>query len=233
MKLITTLPLLALPLLFACETTTHDHVYHDHFGTDPKVSDDVYVYVPQSDRDDVNDARTESMKMQDSVAQAQHEVDVEAQQLDVARSELNNAEDGVDTARREYELSRETAQKDHDDRVDEAQKRLDAARQRWHAAAANVAWHEAHLDQLKADVTLAKLRVDLANAKVELAKAKAVSKLDRPEIYGLPLNDFEASVQDHETRIKMAEVDADAWKKKVELRQKALEDRKDKVKDAG
>src|SRR5262249_22304314 len=115
----------------------------------------------------------------------------------------------------------------------DAESRLEQARSRWHAAQASVAWHEAHLDQLKADVTLAKLRVDLADARVELAKAKAVSKLDRPAIYDVPVRDFEATVEDHETRLKMAEVDVDGWKKKVDLRQKALDARDDKVKDAG
>ena len=232
MKLIATLPLLAL--LVGCQSTTHDHVYNQHFGSDPQVSDDVYVYVPESDRSDVDEARADSLKMKDTVAQAEHEVSVEAKRLDVAKSELGNAEDGVETAQKALELARESSQSDRKDSVDDAEGRLDQARHRWHAAQANVAWHEAHLDQLKADVTLAKLRVDLAEARIELAKAKAVSKLDRPEIYDVPVRDFEASVEDHETRIKMAEVDADAWKKKVELRQKALESRDDKAKnDAG
>jgi len=230
MKLIATLPVLAL--LFGCESTGHDHVYHQHFGSDPRVSDDVYVYVPESDRSDVDEARADSLKMKDTVAQAEHEVSVEAKRLDLAKSELNNAQDGVETAQKELELARESSHDDRKDGVDDAEGRLDQARHRWHAAQANVAWHEAHLDQLKADVTLAKLRVDLAEARIELAKAKAVSKLDRPEIYDVPVRDFEASVEDHETRIKMAEVDADAWKKKVELRQKALEHRDDKANNA-
>ena len=231
MKLLATLPLVAV--LFGCEATNHDHAYNDNFGADPRVSDDVYVYVPESQRDDVDEARAESLKMKDAVDQAQHEVGLEAQRLDIAKSERNNAEDAVETSRRELELARKSATEEHNDVVDDAEGRLDKARRRWHAAQANVSLHEVRLDQLKADVALAKLKVELANARVELAKAKAVSELDRPELYDLPVHDFEAAVQDHETRIKMAEVDVDAWKKKAELRQKAFDDRNDDADDAG
>ena len=52
MKLLATLPLVAV--LFGCEATNHDHAYNDDFGNDPRVSDDVFVYVPESQRDDVD-----------------------------------------------------------------------------------------------------------------------------------------------------------------------------------
>ena len=231
MKLLATLPLLAL--LFGCESTTHNQAYDDDFGKDPRVSDDVFVYVPESERDEVDEARAEALEMKDTVDQAQHEVGLEAQRLDIAKSERNNAEDAVETARRELKVARDSAKDDRNDIVEDAEARVDGARRRWHAAQAKVALHEARLDQLKADVALAKLKVDLAEARIELAKAKAVSELDRPELYDLPVRDFEASVKEHETRLKMAEVDVDAWKKKAELRQKAYDDVDDEADDAG
>jgi chromosome segregation ATPase len=227
-------PVLMLALLAACQTTDrHDHLAYDYVGLDPRVDDDVYVHVPEADRKDVDEARTESLRSKDEVAQAQHEVDLETKQLRVAKDELDNAKDSVDIAQREFLLANDTTHDDHDDYVKASQERLDQARQRLQAARAKVALHEVRLEQQKADVTLAKLQVELAESRIELAKAKAVYELDRPGCRDLPLRDFEAAVADRETRLKMAEVDAEAWNKKIELRQKMLDDRRDDVGDEG
>ena len=213
MKTLLLLP--ALALLFGCQAFDHGH---DHYrdGADLRVDDGLLVHVPENKRDDIDEARRDSLKMQDAVTKAEHDVTVEKESLSIARDEADVAEDQVDNARRKLDLARRGDTKDD---VKDAEDDLEGARKRYRAALAKVEWHKVKVDQLQADVTTARLRVDLANAKVELAKARAVHDLDRPESRDVAVNDFEASVADHETRVKMAEVDADAWKKKLDLRE--------------
>lgn len=211
----------ALALLVGCQAFGNDP-YHN--GDAPRINDDLLVHVPADDRDDIEEARRESLKLKDAVAKAEHDVDVEQERLSIARDESDVAEDEVDNARRRLDLARRG---DREGDVKDADERLADARKRYRASRAKVEWHKVKIDQLQADVTTARLRVELAEAKLELAKARAVHDLDRPETRDVAVHDFEACVEDHETRVKMAEVDADAWKKKLDLSEERMKARED------
>ncbi len=224
MKMIASLLLLAL-LTAGCQSGTS---YNNHYrGSTPHVEDDVFVYVPESDRGDIATARAESSRMMDSVAVAKRDLDQEVQRLSLAEDQLETTGDEVDTARESLALARDSNEARREKEVENATRQLESARSRWRYGESAVAYNELRVDQLESGVALAKLRVTLADARIEFAKAHAVSKLDRPEAQDVSLPDFQACIDEHEARIAMAEVDADAWKKKLELRQKALDSRRE------
>lgn len=62
------------------------------------------------------------------------------------------------------------------------------------------------------------MRVKRSEAEVELAKAKAILALDRPESRDISVGEFQACVDEKNSEVALAEVDAAAWEKKVKVR---------------
>ncbi|MEO6708038.1 MAG: hypothetical protein ABIP42_00580, partial [Planctomycetota bacterium] len=218
MKLSKSLALLSL-LCVGCHTDPFSDRRHPY--SDPTVHDDVYVNVPESDRDEIAKIRTEWNELKDRVDIAERNVEQERQRLGVAKAELDAAEAGARAARKGLDVAYESEESIRQREIESAQRNLEAARAQWLSAKSKIAFHDANIDQLKAEVDLTKTRMDLAESRMELAKAKAVHKLDRPEARDIAVSEFEASVKEHEAIVAMAEVDAEAWQKKVKIRQAA------------
>ncbi|MBI1381592.1 MAG: hypothetical protein GC161_10960 [Planctomycetaceae bacterium] len=217
--------LAALSLLALVTAGCQSHRYTENIypsGT-PTVADELFVLVPEGSRKSIIEARTERLRMQDAVAVAERDLKLERQRLEVAKVEAEQTATGMTAARRSLEVAEKSAEGRREADMDEAAAQIDRARARWHEARMNVAFHESRIAQLEDELELAKLRVDLADARVELDKAKAVAKLDRPEAENIAIGDFEANVEEHETRIAIAEIDAKAWEEKMELRREAIE----------
>ena len=210
-------------LTAGCQSTPFNA--HQSRFTNPTVSDDVLVNVPQSDRDGITKCRTEWNEMKDRVTIAENNVGQEKQRLNVAEAELDVSEDAVSAAKKGLSVARNSSESTREHEVDNAQEQLEGSQARWRSAKSKIAFTEAHIDQLDSEVDLAKLRVDLAGAKVELAKAQAVSKLDRPHSRDISVSEFQACVEEEASEVAMGEVDAAAWEKKVKLRQDALDKR--------
>ncbi len=223
MKTILSLSLLAALVSSGCQSSSF--LGSSLRSSTPTVDEDILVYVPEANRSDITDARTERIKLQDSVNVAQRDIEIERQRISTAQDQLGIAEDGLEAAKRAHKVARESREGERSDNLDRTENEVENARNRWLSAKEKVHYHEARIAQLESSHELAELRVDLADARVELAKARAVSELDRPEARDVSVREFEMYVEEYETRLAMAEVDADAWDKKIELRQTALDDR--------
>ena len=220
MKTILGLALLA-SLAASCQTSPFNN--HRYGYSTPTVDDKALVYVPESDRGGIAKARTEVNEMKDRVSIAERNVTQEKQRLGVAKDELKVADASVEASEKALDVAQNSDESVRSRDVSAAKQQLESAQARWRSAESKIAFLEAHIDQLKSDVELANMRVELGDARVELAKAKAVVKLDRPEARNISVSEFEASVEEKEAHVAMAEVDANAWEKKVKLRQEALD----------
>lgn len=218
-----TLAALSIVVLASVGCQSHRYTENTYPSGSPTVADELFVLVPEGSRKAIIEARTERLRMQDAVAVAERDLKLERQRLEVAEVEAKQSATGMTAARRALEVAEKSSEARREGEMDDASSQIDRARARWHEARSKVAFHESRIAQLEDELELAKLRVDLADARVELDKARAVAKLDRPEAETIALRDFEASVEEHETRIAIAEVDARAWKEKMELRREAIE----------
>lgn len=222
MKTIIGLAALAL-FTVGCKSNPFDNDRYNY--SSPEVDDDVLVYVPESERDEITKARSECDEMKDRVTIAENQVEQEKRRLDVAEEELDVAEAEVDAAKKALSVARNSSESIREREIDNADDKLENARARWRSAQSQIAFHQARIDQLQSEVELAEMRVELAEARVQLAKARAVRELDRPEADKITVSDFEACVEEKEAMVAMAEVDAEAWEKKVKMRQDALDER--------
>ncbi|HEX6882985.1 MAG TPA: hypothetical protein VF530_06365 [Planctomycetota bacterium] len=189
------------------------------------VDDDFLVDVPESDRADIAVARTERSEMRDLVAIAERNVEQGRRQLDVAEEELAAAEAAVRTAEKSLAVAGEDDESVRASEIGDANRRLEGARARKHWARSKVAYQGTHISRLESQTDLARLRLEWSEARVELAKARAVHELDRPEARALSVGEFEARVAEKQVEVAMAEIDAQAWEKKAQVRQHALDDR--------
>lgn len=219
-KILAVIPLVAL-MTVACQTSRYAEQAYSTSA--PTVDKDLFVLVPEANRGDLAETRAELSRVQDGVGLAERDLMVERQRLTGAKQTAEQAGEGMSSARRALVVAKNSGELRRADEIATATAQIDRARARWHEARSQVALHTSRIAQLESDVILAKLRVDLATAKVEFDKARAVTQLDRPEADTIALRDFEASVAECETQIAMAEVDAEAWERKMQLRQKALE----------
>jgi chromosome segregation ATPase len=219
MKLLPPLLLLALGSA-ACQSNSA----HDRSGTRMSVDDKALVQVPVSQRDAITKARTESEETRDRIAVAKRDVQNAKDHVTVAEKEVAIAKDEVDAADKRVEVARETNQDTRATAVKDAEQNREAVRAHRRWADAQVCYQERRVDEMDARLAVENLRAELADAKVELAKAKAVNALDRSDLDEYDVGAFEARVADRKMKVAMAEVDADAWDKKIKLCRDALED---------
>ena len=218
MKLFLSLAVICLSAA-ACHSPSQDN------NNRLSVDDDALVRVPVSDREDINKARTEAMAVEDRVAVAEHDVENAKERLDIARHAASIAKEEAEVAHERCKLA---AKENGDLRDDEKKKCAErcqgaGAHARW--ADAQIVYHEHVVDDMKARVDLEKARADLAKAQVELAKAKAVNDADKDDVDPYDIAAFEANVAAHKLDVEMAEVDRDAWTKKMKLCHDAVEER--------
>jgi hypothetical protein len=212
MKTYLSLALITLGLA-ACQTSFSSQ-------TRTSVDDDVLVQVPVADRGDINKARAESQDAVDRIGIAEHEVDLAKEKLRQAEHTASMANQEVAEARKRSKNSENSAS-DADKQL--ATDNCDAAcaHARW--AEAQVVYHEHAVEDMKARVGLETLRKKLADAKVELAKAEAVNAADHEPVEPFDVAAFESAVAARQLDVAMAEVDRDAWVKKMQLCRAAVE----------
>lgn len=211
-------PLLVLGT--ACQSSS----YRTH-GTRPAIEDKTLMSVPVAQREDINKARTNRAEAMDRVDLTKQDVARAEERVNIAKSDLKIAEAEVDAAESRLELAKKSDDPNRDKEIKDAESKLDGVRAHHQWARTQVQLEENRVEELDARVKLAKQRVALADAKIELAKAKAVKDLNRPDLESIDVNEFERTVADEEVALKMSEIDVDAWSKKIELRQSALEAR--------
>ena len=187
------------------------------------VDDDILVNVPEADREEIARARSERSEMKDRVAIAERDVEQGKRQLDVAEEELEAAEAAVRTAEKSLVVARDGDERVRTSEMESASSRLATARTNLYYARSKVAHDRTHISRLKSHTDLANMRLEWSEACVELAKAKAVHELDRPEASEISVMEFEARVADREVQVAMAEIDTEAWERKVQVRQDALD----------
>ncbi|MFN0243187.1 MAG: hypothetical protein ACKVWV_09880 [Planctomycetota bacterium] len=216
----------SLLLIASCTVACNSSSFHGrHRASNLTVNDDILVYVPESERDDIAKARTDLNAMEDRVAIAESNVEQEKKRRDLSQGELRAAEVEVDNAEKALEVARTSAESSREREVQEANRMIEDARARRRAAQSKIWFHDTRIEQLEAAVELTEAQVELAEAKVELAKAEAVHELDRPESRDISVSEFRACVEEREAEVALAEVDAEAWEKKVKLRQDLLDAR--------
>lgn len=220
MKTIAGLAFLTL-LAVGCNSTPF-HGHNDRYSH-LTVDDDALVYVPESGRAEIDQARTGCDQMRDQVSIAQRNLEQGKRQLDLAEEELDVSELHVNSAMKGLEVARSSNGNVRDAQIAAANATIDGARAQWHSAVSDVAYHAVRIEQLDALVQLARLRVKRSEAEVELAKAKAVVALDRPETRDISVGEFQACLDERNAEVALAEVDADAWEKKVEVRRDVLD----------
>ena len=216
MKILTPLILIAVGSM-ACQTSPY-------YARNQKltVSDATLVHVPVDNRSDIEKARSECAKEKDLVLVAQRNIDEAQERLSLAKHEVSIAQEEVQAAEKRMDVAEGSSQESRDQQMKDAQSNMEAVRAHLRFAESQVVFQESQIDQLKARKNLAEMRVDLADARAELAKAKAVNELKRTDIKPYDLMAFDCNVSDKEVAVAMAEVDAEAWEKKIKLRQEAL-----------
>jgi len=211
-------PLLAL----GCRSTPFGH--NPDGSVAVVVNDDMLVSVPEADRESITRARTERGEMKDRVVMAERDAEQGRRQLDVTKEELEAAEAAVQTAEKSLEVARDGGEGVRKSEMESASLRLEDARAQLYCARSKFAHGRTQLSRLESETDLADLRMQWSEARVELAKARAVHELDRPEAREISMMAFEARVADRQVQVAMAEIDAQAWEKKVQVRQDALEE---------
>jgi hypothetical protein len=217
-KLLCFLPLMLASV--ACQASSYSGG-----GTHPAIEDKTLINVPAGQREDINKARTGRSEALDSVALAKQEVARAEERVTIAKSDVRIADSEIDAAAARLELARKSTASNRDDQIKEATAKLDGVRAHQQWARTQVQLEECRVGALEAQVKLAKQRVALADAKIELAKARAVKDLARPDDDSIDVREFERCVADEDVALKMSEIDAEAWSKKVELRQDIVETR--------
>jgi hypothetical protein len=215
-------PALALGLL-GCQSNPFGEERHNAVVVD----DELVCDVPEADREDILRARAERNaernEMNDRVVIAERDVEQGRRQLQVAKEELEAAEAAVRKAEKSLAVAREENERVRASEMESASRRLESARARLRCAHLKVAHHATHSARLEAQVGLAKTRLERAAAQLELSKARALHELGRPETSEVAMSEFEAPVARTQVQVTMAEIDAEAWEKKVLVCREALD----------
>lgn len=193
------------------------------------VDDDALVRVPVAERESINKAREEHLQAQDRIAVAEQAVEAAQADLDIAKRTAGVSHDEMSVAQERCDIARKLDPETRQDAIRTADRDLDAvcAHARW--ADAQVDCQERVIEEKQAQVDLEKRRVDLAEAKVELAKAKAVNTSDSTDRHEYDVSAFESVVTARQLDVDLAEIDRDAWQKKLRLCRDAVEARADAV----
>ncbi len=191
----------------------------------PTVADKTLMSVPASERADIDNARMERSKAVDEVGLAEREVERAKERVKIAKGDVDIAAAEYDAAQSRIELAQGSNASDRNDRIDASMKDLDGVRAHASWARTQVRLEEGRVEEAQAKVNVAEMRVELADARIELAKAQAVESLDRDDYRDIDVREFERRVADEELAVKMAEIEADACGKKLELRNDLLESR--------
>jgi hypothetical protein len=204
----------------ACQSNSYKS-----YGEQPMVDDQMLMSVPASDRDDINKARTERNEAVDAVAMAEREVERAQERVNIAKHDIDIAAEEIDAAQARLDLAMSGNGSDRQDRIDDSMAACDGAHAHAAWAHAQVELEKGRVEQAEARVAIAKQRVELADARIELAKAEAVHSLKRPDLEPVDVAQFERAVADEEVELKLTEIDAEACKEKLDVRQDALESR--------
>lgn len=204
----------------ACQTGTH----YGSNGMRLSVDDAALVRVPVSDRDDIAKARTECAEANDRVEIAKREVQNAKAQVSLAEKEVSIAKAECEAAEKRVDLAHDTNNDSRSAALKDAEQNRSAVRAHHRWALSQVAYEEHRVDEKKAKLATEELRAELCESKLELAKAKAVNAVDQSDIAEYDTAAFEACVADKKMQVAMAEVDADAWDKKLKLCRSGLED---------
>lgn len=216
-----------LPLVLvgaSCQSSSYNS-----YGERPTIADKTLMSVPASEREDIDKARMERTKAVDEVGLAEREVERAKERVKIAKSDIGIAEAEYEAAQARLELAESSNASDRNDRIEQAMKDLDGVRAHAAWAHTKVQIEEGAVEEAQAKVEVAERRVELADARIELAKAQAVESLDRDEYRDIDVSNFERCVADEELDVKLAEVEAEACAKKLELRNGLLEERAEAV----
>lgn len=217
-KLLYILPLVLVGA--SCQSSSYNS-----YGERPTIADKTLMSVPASERDDIDKARMERTKSVDEVGLAEREVERAKERVKIAKGDVDIAAAEYKAAESRLELAQTSNASDRNDRIENAIKDLDGVRAHAAWAHTKVQLEENGVEEAQAKVKVAEMRVELADARIELAKAQAVEALDRDEYRDIDVGNFERCVADEELAVKMAEVEAEACAKKLELRSDLLEER--------
>lgn len=215
MKLL--LPLALLVIAAGCQSTSR-------MTNRLSVDDDALVNVPVSDRDDITRARTECTEIEDRISVAERDVQNAKDRVSLAEQSAAIAHDEVDAADDRVKLAHSMNQDARGPAMKTADENREAVRAHARWADAQVAYHEHVVESMKARVEIESMRKELADAKVELAKAKAVNALDRSDMDEYDVGAFESVVATKKMNVEMAEIDAEAWEKKIKLCRDGLDE---------
>jgi hypothetical protein len=165
------------------------------------------------------------MAVEDRVAVAKHDLDNAKEQLTIAKHTASAAKEEAEAAHERCLLAEKAnaASRDEEKKKCAAHCEGASAHARW--ADSEVVFHEHVVDDMKGRVELEQARAELAQAQVELAKAKAVNDADKNDVDPYDLAAFEAAVAARKLDVEMAEVDRDAWTKKMKLCRDAVDER--------
>lgn len=201
--------------LAACQSTYHQ--------TRMSVDDDALVRVPVSDRDDINKARADCLEAKDRIEVAERDLANAKERLNQAQSTASMAHDEIDVAQKRCKTAENSSADARDAEWQSAREHCDGvcAHARW--ADAQVVYHEHVVEEMKGRVELEQQRAKLCEAQVELAKAKAVNAADKNDVDPYDIAAFESAVAAQKLEVDMAEVDRDAWTKKMKLCKEAVD----------
>lgn len=207
MKLLLPLILIAVGSA-ACQSTTHRTARLS-------VDDDALVNVPVGQREDVSKARTERTEGQDRVGIAERDLQNAQERVSLAKQTASMAEDECDAASDRVKMAHDANQDTRAAAIQSAEENRESVRAHSRWADTQVVYQQRRVEAQEDQVGLEKMRLELANAKVELAKARAVNGLDRPDVEAYDIGAFEAVVANRKLNVELAEIDAEAWQKKI------------------
>ena len=167
--------------------------------------------VSEDARQDISELRAERARMQDQVMLAEEVVQREENMLDIAQAELELAES-------ELEAARDRAGSGAPNAVEN----VDVAHVHRSWSEELIDYHEARIEWARAQLELAEANYSLSEARLELTKARAVHELEgvqKPDIMV-----FQLGVEQAKTDVAMAEIDTEAWKRKVETLRSRLDE---------
>jgi uncharacterized protein YbaA (DUF1428 family) len=192
---------------------------------EPTVDEDHLSRVSEEMRDKIAEQQTEIDRLRDELAARDRAIELEQQSRRVAEQEVDVAEERVDVV----EAQQSVGASDADVKDEKQNEEVYAARAHVSWANAQCDFLEARVAEAKAEKEVAQRKLDAEQARLELQKAEAVTEIEGDDVPEYDLSRFERAVDDAEMEIAMAEIDAEAAKRRAEVRKERMEKVADRV----
>lgn len=180
------------------------------------------VYVPESEKQGIQEARATRAQVSEDLAVAQRDAEQAASRLDIAKNDAGVIEDRVDEAQDQVDHAKAYGTQDA---LAAAQQNLADTQAAARLARTRVDYYEDLETLADRMVDLEQARLDLATARVNLSEAQAISRLDRPATQDVDVASYRETVRQLEDEVATAQVEARAARTRVDLRHDLLANR--------